>query len=195
MSVPVSVDALGAAELVVGVLVELDLPGGARRAWNGVQELTTNDQKVWGPVGEFGTVGSVEGGSAMESPGFQLGLALPGIDGATASAFAAAVAGAREMDVFGRWVTIWLQLFDRDTNAPSGLPIAVAAGVMVQVEDSWDGVSGASLRLSCEHVLTAALAGAGGWLTDSDQQARHPGDLAFELVGVIKDRTVRWPRD
>jgi len=51
------------------------------------------------------------------------------------------------------------------------------------------------VSLQCEHVMSAAMAGADGWFTPEDQRARFPGDAGLDFVATIPRRVVKWPRD
>lgn len=197
MTVPSAVAvALRAETVVAGVLVEMDFATGLQRVWSGIDPLTTSDGRVWSPVAHFGGVSELEEATALEAAGFTIGLRRPGEVGSdSAAAFAAAVQEARAEDVFGRDVTVYLQAFDAATGAAVGAPQAVAAAIMVQVEDSFDGAGAAAIRVQCEHVLAPGRVGSAGWMTDVDQQARHPGDRGLALTSVIGQRRVRWPRD
>ena len=186
---------LTSLELVAAVLVEMDFDGGAVRVWNGPGQLTAGGE-TWEGVGQFGAISEIEESSALDASGFTLELCHFGeADLTDESEFIAAFQAALDQDVFGRAVRIYLQVFDVDTNAAIGAPQAVASARMVHVEADWQSVETAAVRIQCEHVLAWARMAPAAYLTDADQQARHPGDLACELTTVIPTREVTWPRD
>lgn len=194
---PASVTAaLRSPRLVAGVLVELDMPSGVVRAWSGAWELTTSDGKVWSPVGEYGGVSALEGGSALEAPGFTLELRSPGVGTSLdEAAFVSALKSAANEDVFGGAASVYLQVFDLQTNELVGAPQAIVSGLMVNTEADWQRVETAVVRVQCEHILAWSRMAPAAYLTGPDQQARHPGDRICEFTSIIPTREVTWPRD
>lgn len=190
------VAALRAPTLVAGVLVEADLPDGVVRAWSGAWELTTSDARVWSPVWQMGAISEIETGSALEAPTYALELRQPlkGL-GVNLEAFRAAFVELVGADVFGRSVTIYLQVFAVSDLALVGAPVGVFAGLMTNVEGAWDSVASAVARVNVEHPLAFATGAAFAYLTDADQQARSPGDKACFLTTVLPTREVKWPAD
>lgn len=49
------------------------------------------------------------------------------------------------------------------------------------------------IKATCEHELIAWRQGRGDLFSDAEQQARHPGDKAFEYAAQIAEATIVWP--
>lgn len=186
---------LKAPRLIAAALMELEFAAETVRVWNGAGQLTTSDGRSWEGVHEYGSISSIEAGSANEAPGFTIELRTPGRDWPqTSSAFAAAVKQALREDVFGRPVRLYLQVFDLGDHSLVGAPQAMLAALMVNVEAELVG-SSSLVRVQCEHRLAWGRMPPAAFLTSADQQTRFPGDQACDYTAVLPVRRVRWPRD
>lgn len=93
--------------------------------------------------------------------------------------------------VQGKAVRVKLAIFDRSTGAvlDSSLRFSGSLDVMSMA----DGTDSATISVSAESVTLDLLRPSGIYLNNDDQQALHPGDLAFQYVNDQVDQKIVWP--
>lgn len=101
----------------------------------------------------------------------------------------AGIATALAEEVQGREALVRLAVVDGSTLRVD--PI-VWRGVM-DVMTIEDNGSQPLIKVTCEHELIAWRQGRGDLFSDAEQQARYPGDKAFEYAAQIAEATVVWP--
>ena len=103
---------------------------------------------------------------------------------------AANVSAALQEEVQGREALLRLAIVDGTTLR---VDPCVWKGVMdVMILDN-DG-SQPVIRVTAEHQMIAWQQPSGALFSDAEQQARFPGDKAFEFAAQVADATLSWPR-
>lgn len=191
------IDKLRGRALGLATLGEFDFTDGPFRVWTGFGALTTNDGRVWQPVGAFGSIEVITTSDAVEAHSLVIGINRIAADGAAidTAVFNDAVRAERRRQVYRRAVTLYSQVFDEQTMQPIGLPRTEFAGIMSHIETSRDGRSFISIAIHAENIFGEGRKPAFIHYTDGDQKARFLGDRAFELIPLNADKLLVWPRD
>lgn len=189
---------LAGYKVQAAALVMFDFTSGPMRLWRGHGNLTTADANVWQGLGELGSVTGIEQAVNGQAP--QMVFTLSGLD-------AAIMHLARdefEAEAIGRSVYVFIQFFgvddvaDPDNQRPLDLPYPIAAGRMMRPTFNFplraeNQSSARSISISAESLFSLRSRPKWAMYTDSDQQQRFPGDLGFEFVGGLVNKTVTWP--
>ena len=163
------------------VAVDFDFPSGHVRVWSGVGLLTI-DGNVYTGVGDLGKVTSVPENNRLVAERKTYQLAGTAVDPSLLS----------ETDIdgcFGRTVTEYFGFLDKN-------------GALVDdPEINWEGridqiarVDGANpiVEVNAEHRLIVLDEADGTRFTDEHQQRLFSGDLGFNQVSTIENKTVVW---
>jgi len=181
--------ALKASSVRAATLVEMQFVSRTMRVWNGAG-LATFAGEEWNGVG---LAGSIEGLQQTRQPtSSKIKLQLSGV-----SPEVIASAKSSTADVAGRPCYVWQQLLDDDWQS-LGARIPLFWGTMQRLSiarSEAKGLDGGS-RV-CELEVENAFAGRsrpyGSRWTDSDQQARHPGDKFCRFVSQQRSQVILWP--
>lgn len=170
----------------VSLLVYFDFLSGPKRVWPGKYPLVSGGHTWEGVDAQLvqfdpGTP-SVDGGA---SP-FSIGLS-----GVSQEAVARVRAG--ESDAIDRTSQIFLQFFDEDWQVLDG-PISLRKGRMTGFAFSGSGPVSRSILVRAEGALLARGRPPGTYLSDAEQQARHPGDKGLAFVASLQNATVVFPK-
>lgn len=182
-----------ASARVVGLawLAELDFASGLLRLSTAPCNLSLGGNTYIG-LGSFVGVSSLSEGPDSAAEQLTLSLAL------TDTGMLALVMGSVE-GYRGRAARLYLQLFD-EAFVPVALPVLRWQGAMnrVQVtrkpaEPGGSGPGGGSIELLCSRSGMARARHAQGLrLSDTQQQARYPGDTGLRYVRALVEKPVQW---
>lgn len=168
------------------VLVHFDFLSGARRVWPGKGALVSGGY-TWDGL-DLPIVGVDVGKPSEAGAAEAFSIGLSGVDpGFRTRALAS------ESEAIGRPIGLFLQFFGSDWQ-PMDAPISLRQGRMVGFQMAGVGVESRSITVRCEGRLTARGRPPLTYLSDSEQQARYPGDLGLQYVPSLQQQTVVWPK-
>jgi hypothetical protein len=157
--------------------------------WNGFGRLRTGDGREWLGLGGLGQVSGIV--QAINGAAPELLFTVSGVD----ATFAALVKGSSE-EFYNRAATVFSQFMDEDWQCLD-LPYAVAWGQMkgMRASRSEDGESGfvRTVSVSAETPFASKRRAQFSYVTDRDQQKRHPGDLMMSRTAGIDAKPYKWP--
>jgi hypothetical protein len=172
---------LSAQDAAAALLVYLDWPGGAVRAWTGVGSVTWNAQ-TWLGVGNLGSIDKIV--DSVDRADIGVDLSFNYLDDTLRNAIIAT-------DPVGRAASVYLAA----VNAAAGTitdAYEIFAGFMDRVEIEDAGSSGRIVvRLASE--LARLNRPTYYQLTHAHQQALFPGDLGMEFAPRM-DEPIMWGR-
>lgn len=171
--------ALASAVVCMAVLVEMDLTEPLNLNTSSL-DLTISGVEYSG-VGGLGQIDPI-----AESSGD-----LPRINFAIAGVEPTSIALALGEPVQSAPVRIKMALFDSSTGALIGVWQRYAG--YLDVMSVFDDAASSTINVSSESALLDLLRPAGIYYNDIDQQALHPGDLAFQYVNDQVDQMIVWP--
>ncbi len=171
--------AIAGSVVCMAILVEMDL----------TEPLNLNTSSldlIIGGVEYSGIGGLGQIDPIPETPG-----ELPRINFTLAGVEPTSIALALSEPVQGKAVRIKMALFDSSTGAQIGVWQRYAGYLDVMgVSDSADS---STISVSSESAMLDLLRPTGLYFNDIDQQALHPGDLAFQYVNDQVDQLIVWP--
>lgn len=169
----------------IAVLAFFDFVGDPRWYWIGSGPLRTADGQVWEGTGSLATISGLATPIGTTAPSATFGLS--GVD-----ARVAALARKQSSTVKGREVRVYVQFYTDDL-ALLDAPVEVWSGdldlMTYEVHD--DGTY--SVTVTAESPWANRSKAPYGFLNDTDQQARFPGDRGLELVGSLPGKAINWP--
>lgn len=183
---------LAGARVEAAWLVLFDFTSEPIRLWGGNGLLRTSDGNRWNGIGSLAAVSGIEQAINGQAP--QASFTLSGID-------AQVMRLARDefiAEVKGRKVTAYLQFFgaddpaDPDNQRPLDAPYPVWCGRALTPEFAFQDTERA-VTIKCESLFSLRSRPQFAMYTDADQQRRFPGDLGFEFVGTLVNKSVTWP--
>jgi hypothetical protein len=163
------------------------------RFWNGNRAITTLDAKQWIGARQLGQIDGLEEALNGESKQFTVS-----ISGAAISSQMMQMAAAEVRDAYMyRVIRIWLQFFDEDWQCLDN-PYALQAGLitglpLTRSQPAQDGSVARTITVEADNIFYARSQAPRGYYTDSDQQARYPGDLGMQFIPELQDSTVAIP--
>lgn len=163
------------------VLVELDFVEGFVRLTNAGYAFTWNGH-TWTGAGNLGTISPIEEGQDLQMYGCT--LTLSGIS----SDYVAKCFG---VGYSGRSATIWLAPLDSNYNILED-PIIVFKGKMDTMPIQLGEQS--AIQVTIESKLVDWERARVRRYNNEDQQAEYPGDLGFEFVPQMVEKTLLWGR-
>lgn len=168
-------------------------------------KLDDGDYRVWTGFGDLFALGAIWRGSRTLGRLPELEQLINGlasrmtieVSGVSADAVAALVEEAPLVD--GRELELLRALFDVN-DALIAQPYFLDVLIMDEVtddekrerSDSGDKVT-RTIALSCATALAARGAAPHSHYNHTDQQARYPGDMGCEYVGVYENKSDNWP--
>lgn len=170
------------------VLVEFQFVSGTVRLWNGFGPLRTLDTKQWLGTAAMGDISGLAQSINGSAP--PITVSLSGVD----STFALK-AKAEAEEYYNRPLVVFLQFFDESWQCldnPYGLTMARMANITSKMEDGPDGKV-YTVSLTAETPFAIRRRPPYGYLTDRDQQLRHPGDKGLERVAGIDNKNIVFP--
>lgn len=188
--------ALAAGPVNAARLVAFEFASQIIRVWEGFGRLETTGGDIWSGLTVAGPDGDPVALGAIED--FDLGPGLP----KTEIRFRLSVTPAllalvpdQESEVRGRRALVHLQFFDSDWQV-LGAPVVVRSVIMDQIRRTLDRASTpprAYVEVIGEPLLATKHYPPAGRHTDSDQQARFPGDLGHERGPLYSGKaTISW---
>ena len=175
-------------------LVFMDFLDAPKRWWTGYGDLEVGGF-TWQGLGDLISISPISTSYQVSNSKASFELA------ATAEMLSLALA--TKSRVRDRAVTISLQLFamedvtvgpnDIQRGQPVGSAFALFNGTMQKMPWSAEGPSSRTIRMECVGLFFRRNAAARGRWTDSDQQARYPGDRGLERLPIYaNDYETRW---
>ena len=171
--------ALAGAVVCCAILVEMDLTEPLRLN-SGSIDLVINGVAYYGSKG-LGQIDTIKA-----SPGSlpQVGFTMAGVQPSS-------IALALTEPVQGKAVRIKVALFDSLTGAL--IDVRLRYSGYLDVMSISDGADSATISVTSESAMLDLLRPVGLYYNDLDQQALHPGDLAFQYVNDQVDQKIVWP--
>ncbi len=189
-------DLIRGDKLAAARMVELEFPAATERVWTGTGAITTTDGRVWTGVGEFGQISAIRDAEGLAANEVAIGIRRTAAGRSLdPDAFAAAVNVERNIAVYGRAIRIYLQVFNADTYALVGAPEPEFIGLMSHITTRREGTMATEITIFCESLFAEGRKPAHIYYTQADQEARWPGDKAFEFIAANANRILVWPRD
>ncbi|MFY9292685.1 MAG: hypothetical protein WAP03_18625 [Methylorubrum rhodinum] len=172
----------------LAVLCEFDFVGEIGRYWLGFGPLRSADGRLWQGTGNLAKIDGLDVPVGTSAP--KATFTLSGVD-----ARAAALVRMKGAAVLGRDVRVLVQLY-RDVDG--GLetveaPFEAWSGEMDLPRYDVLGEGKYAITVSAEGPWTARNKPPFGFYTDTDQQARFPGDRGLELVASLPGKAINWP--
>jgi hypothetical protein len=161
------------------ILVYLSWPDGAVRAWSGYGSITFGGETFLG-VGELGNISPIAESDDLGANGIT--LTLSGIPSAN-------ITNALANDAQGRSGKIWLGAMN-SAGAFAADPYLIFDGLIDVTAIDDDGtVATISVTLEKELIDRRAISRRS---THEDQQIDYPGDLFFDYVAGLQDKSINW---
>lgn len=171
-------------------LVWFEFASGPIGLHNGFGKLQTKDGREWFGLGGIGSVEGLEQAINGVSP--ELRLTVSGVDDAFMSR-----AKGEAADYFRRPVMVFSQFYRPDwslLDSPFAIAWAQMYSLVYSREPLDDGGWTRSVAITAETPFSGRRRPRNAFLTDRDQQARHPGDRFAERTPGIESKTVKFPR-
>lgn len=163
------------------ILFQAEFSDGTVRMWTGVGDLSW-DSQTWTGAGNFIQLGKIEETTDIKARG--VSITLSGIPSSLIST-------ALQSEYQGRFLTIWLMLFDKDTDAIVSDPVILFKGRMDTMEID-EGEETATIFLSAESRLIDFERKRNRRYTNEDQKIDYPNDKGLEFVAAIQDKPIVW---
>lgn len=153
---------------------------GPVRVWTGWGTITWGGN-TWQGIGDLGTISTIEEGTDIEARG--LTVQMTGFD--------TSILG-KVLDEFQKQKDCYLYVgfFDTSNNLIAD-PAVAFAGSMDDPRCAADAKQ-AILTINIESPLLDMNVGVERRYTHTDQQIDYPGDMGFEFVDAIQERTIYW---
>lgn len=170
--------------VAAAMLFEFEFQSGTQRYTDRHHYLTV-DGHDWMGVGQLLSVSGLEQSVGMSAP--QATFSLSGVD-----PFLVNVAANGSSEATGRPCCVYVQ-FLTEQGEPLDQKVALWPGIMDTVSMS-AGVGRQTISLTAETLFVDRIRAPWGLQTDTDQQARWPGDRGFEFAPSLLFKTVSWLR-
>jgi hypothetical protein len=182
---PDTVSALAAGDRVgVATLFEFQFASSTQRFWDGLGWLTAGGHR-WQGSSKIISVSGLEQSRGLSAP--QANFVLSGATNELIS-----LAANSDEEVTGRPCAVYIQFLGRPFQTLD-TPIALWTGTM-DVMSFRAGVRDQSITLSAETLFDRRARAPYSYMTDTDQQARWPGDRGMEFMALLINKTVKWLR-
>lgn len=173
----------------VSFLVLFDFVTQPMRVWTGAGALTTGGFPWYG-LGSLGSISGLEQAVNGEAP--ETTFILSGIN----SEIVAIARDEWESEAKDRLAKVLLQFHNDSDDKPLttyDAPYAIWAGRMQTPRFQFQGPRTRRITVTAETLFTLRSRPSFSQYTDSDQNARFPGDRGFEFVPGLINKTVPWP--
>lgn len=182
---PDTVAALAGGQRVsVATLFEFEFASATKRFWDGIGNLVAGGN-TWEGSGHVISVSGLETPTHNSAP-----QATFTLTGATSELMA--YAASADSEVTGRPCRVYIQFLGAPYQTLDD-PIAIWAGHM-DVLSFRAGVKEQVITLTAESLFVSRIRAPYGYMTDTDQQARWPGDKGLEFCAALVSKTVTWLR-
>ena len=173
--------ALEASNVVPVMMTLLDFASGYVSVHSAVGSIVWGSNTYVG-VGTLGEVETIDEGSELQAYGVR--MRLRGIPNNVISI-------ALNESYQGRDAKIWLAALDQQSYALISDPVLVFSGRMDNMQIQL-GPESAEVTLSAENRLVDWDRPRSRRYNDADQQAEYPGDLGFQFVEQMINKTLFW---
>ncbi len=168
------------------MLVYFDFGDAPGRYWlGGFGPLVTADGQIWEGDGGLGAVDGLDVPIGTSAP--VATFTMSGVD-----VRVAALARQQSALVKGRLVQVFVQFFTDDI-ALLDAPVVAWTGILDVMTYRGLGEGKYAVSVTAETEWAARNKPPYGYLTDTDQQARFPGDRGLELVASLPGKAINWP--
>ncbi|GLR55127.1 hypothetical protein KYK30_31745 [Shinella yambaruensis] len=170
------------------LLLELQFTSGNEWLWEGGGPIKTLDGRTWEGTGGLGSIEGIS--QAVNGVAPEVRFRLSGVD----ADFAAKAKGETEEYLY-RPALIYIQFFDeawQPLDNPYSLMFVRMTGLAPSFE-STDAGRVYEVAVTAETPFAVRRRAPYGYLTDRDQQLRHPGDRGLERVAGIDNKNIIWP--
>jgi len=181
--------ALGGRVVKMSCLVLLDFVTEPARLWTGSGTITSGGEQ-WRGLGNLASITGLE--TALNGQAPQTSFTLSGVN----SAIVSIARDEFETEAKDRLAKVLLQFHNEADDLPLELydePYAIWAGRMQNASFQLDGPTKRTITINAESLFAMRSRPAFSQYTDSDQQARFPGDLGFGFVSSLLNKVVTWP--
>lgn len=167
------------------VLAHFDFLGQPGWYWMGSGDLRTADGQIWEGVGTLASIDGLDVPVGTTAP--VATFTLSGVD-----VRVAALARQQSALVKGRDVRVLVQFYTEDWILLDA-PVEVWSGSLDVMTYRALGEGKFIVSVTAESPWTGRNKPPFGFLNDTDQQARFPGDRGLELVGSLPNKAINWP--
>lgn len=170
------------------LLLELQFLSGTERVWEGGGSIKTLDGRTWEGTGGLGSIDGIS--QAVNGVAPEVLFRLSGVD----ADFALKAKGESEEYLY-RPSLVCIQFFDEGWQ-PLDNPYSLMFVRMTGLEAKFEGTAQGriyELAMTAETPFAVRRRPAFGYLTDRDQQLRHPGDRGLERAAGIDNKNIVWP--
>lgn len=177
--------ALGLPVVRISPLVHFDFVDDPR--WYGFQAgpLRTAGGQIWEGTAGLGEISGLSTPIGTTAP--VVTFKLSGVD-----ARVAALARKASSAVKGRDASVFVQVFNADWSL-LGSPIHIWDGELDVMNYKAEGNGQYSVSVTAETAWVRRNKPPYGYLTDTDQKARFPGDRGLEQVSSLVGKIINWP--
>lgn len=180
---------LGGRTVRCSFLILFDFDSGPWRVWTGAGRIETAGE-TWLGVGSLVSISALEQATNGEAPAAN--FSLSGVPGELLTL----VRDEFDAEALDRIVTVYLQLHNKYDDCALELydqPFAIWGGRMQTPRFELTGLARRVVGVAIESLFSLRSRPAFSQYTDSDQQARFPGDRGFEFVPTLVNKVVTWP--
>lgn len=182
---PDTVAALAGKDRVsVAHLFEFEFLSQTVRFWDGIGYLNAGGKR-WQGSGKLISATGLEQSQNLSAPQATFTLSR-------ATSDLVAFAADSEEEVTGRPVRVFLQFLSRP-YVTLDEPVALWAGKM-DVPSFSIGLRNFSISITAESLFVERVRAQHGYMTDTDQQTRWPGDKGMEFMALLLNKTTKWLR-
>lgn len=166
------------------VLFEFEFASKTVRFWSGYGKITAGGEE-WVGSGKLLSVSGLEQPAGLSAPAASFTLS-------GASDELVSFAAQAQEEVTGRRCAVYIQFLSGAYKALDN-PIPIWVGRM-DVLSFRAGGKQRVINLSAETLFVDRTRAPHGLMTDTDQQARWPGDRGMEFMASLVNKTVKWLR-
>lgn len=170
--------------IAVATLFRFEFVSRTMRFWDGVRTLTAGDQQ-WEGSGSVISVSGMEHARNMKASAVT--FTMSGADDDLVS-----FASGNQQEVVNRPCAVFIQFMSKEFVTLDE-PIAIWSGNMDTMSFSVGG-DNQQIQLTAESLFVSRVKAPHAYMTDTDQQARWPGDRAAEFMPLLRNKTVTWLR-
>lgn len=176
---------LGGQTVRLSPLVFFDFVDDPR--WYGFQAgpLRTADDQIWEGTAGLGEISGLATPIGTTAP--VVTFKMSGVDSRVA-----ALARLASSTVKGRDASVFIQVFTEDWGL-LGSPIHIWDGELDLMRYRAEGGGVYTVSVTAETAWVKRNKPPFGYLTDTDQKARFPGDRGLEQVSSLIGKTINWP--
>lgn len=172
--------ALEADSMLLIPLVFMDFDGDPTYVWGGLENLSWNGQ-TWIPVANLGNIGSIS--ESSDGSVQSLALILNGLPGTS-------LTHALDLKYLNRTAQVYIAAFDSNLDIIDDAALFFAGPMSSMVPA--EAIGEASISIMIESREAAMRVAPIRWRTNTDHQRDFSGDLFFNYVEDMANKTVYW---